>query len=53
MGAPVESAIFRDTPGWNDWYNTKESQEILGYQNRSYAHFANEMREIVRKMMEE
>lgn len=53
MGAPVESAVFRDTPGWNDWYNTKESQEILGYQNRSYTHFANEMREIVRKMMEE
>ena len=53
MGVPIESAIFRDSPGWNDWYNTKESQEILGYQNRSYSQFADEMREIVRKMMEE
>ena len=34
MGAPVEMATYRDTPGWMDWYDTAESQAALGYQNR-------------------
>ena len=37
MGAPVEMATYRDTPGWMDWYDTEESQRILGYQNRMSA----------------
>ena len=52
MGAPVEMATYRDTPGWMDWYDTEESQRILGYQNRSYQHYIGEMREIIQKMME-
>ena len=52
MGAPVEMATYRDTPGWMDWYDTEESQRILGYQNRSYQHYIGEMRAIIQKMME-
>ena len=52
MGAPVEMATYRNTPGWMDWYDTEESQRILGYQNRSYQHYIGEMRDIIRGMME-
>ncbi len=53
MGAPVELATYRDTPGWMDWYDTAESQKILGYQNRGYQHYIGEMRAIIQAMMEE
>ena len=52
MGAPVEMATYRDTPGWMDWYDTEESQRILGYQNRSYQHYIGEMKAIIQEMME-
>ncbi|MCI0439218.1 MAG: NAD(P)-dependent oxidoreductase [Chloroflexi bacterium] len=53
MGAPVEDAVYRDKPGWVDWYDTQESQRILRYQNRTYQHYADEMRGIVEAMMAE
>ena len=53
MGAPFEDVNYRETPGWVDWYDTEESQRVLGYQNRSYQHYADEMRAIVAAMMEE
>ena len=53
MGAPVELATYRDSPGWMDWYDTEESQRALGYQNRGYPHYLGEMRAIVQAMMEE
>ena len=52
MGAPVEMATYRDTPGWMDWYDTEDSQRILGYQNRSYQHYIGEMKAIIQEMME-
>ena len=52
MGAPIELATYRDTPGWMDWYDTEESQSILGYQNRSYQHYIGEMQAIIQSMME-
>ena len=52
MGAPVEMATYRDTPGWMDWYDTEDSQCILGYQNRSYQHYIGEMQAIIQEMME-
>ena len=51
MGAPVDLAVYRESTGWNDWYDTEESQRILGYQNRSYQHYSDEMRAIVEEMM--
>ena len=53
MGAPVEMATYRSTPGWMDWYDTEASQSILKYQNRSYQHYIGEMQAIIQAMMEE
>ena len=53
MGAPVELATYRDTPGWVDWYDTAESQKVLGYQNRSYQRYIGQMQAIIQAMMEE
>ena len=53
MGAPVEMAVYRGEPGWNDWYDTVESQKILNYQNRSYDFYSGEMKAIVEEMMAE
>ena len=53
VGAPADDAVYRDTPGWVDWYDTAESQQALGYQNRPYEHYARQMRDIVQAMMEE
>ena len=53
MGAPVEMATYRDTPGWMDWYDTEDSQRVLKYQNRSYQHYIGEMQAIIQAMMEE
>lgn len=53
MGAPADEAVYRDSPGWVDWYDTVESQRILQYQTRSYQHYADEMRAIVEALMAE
>ena len=53
MGAPVELATYRETPGWVDWYDTEESQRVLRYQNRSYEDYLGEMRAVIQAMMEE
>lgn len=53
MGAPIELANYRESPGWMDWYDTEESQRILRCQNRSYQHYLDEMRAIVQAMMGE
>ena len=53
MGAPVDEAVYRDAPGWVDWYDTEESQKVLKYQNRSYQHYAQEMRNIIEALMAE
>lgn len=39
MELEPEGAVFSDTPGWFDWYDTAESQALLKYQNTSYADF--------------
>ena len=51
MVAPIDLANYRETPGWNHWYDTEESQSILKYQNRSYEHYSDQMRKIVEDMM--
>ena len=53
MGAPFEDVDYRQSPGWVDWYDTDESQRLLGYQNRSYQHYSDEMRAIVEELMAE
>ena len=51
MGAPLEMAVYRETPGWNDWYDTTESQRLLNYQNRSYEHYSSQMKTLVEDMI--
>ena len=53
MGAPFEDVDYRQSPGWVDWYDTEESQRLLGYQNRSYQHYSDEMNAIIEAMMAE
>ena len=51
MGAPLEMAVYRETSGWNDWYDTTESQRLLNYQNRSYEYYSGQMKTLVEDMM--
>ncbi len=51
VGAPATDATYRSSPGWVDWYDTSESQRLLGYQNRSYEFFAEEMRALIEELM--
>ena len=53
MGAPIEMATYRHSAGGNDWYDTDESQKVLKYQNRSYQQYSDQMRSIIKEMMEE
>ena len=53
MGAPFEDVDYRQSPGWVDWYDTEESQRLLGYQNRSYQRYSDEMNAIIEEMMAE
>jgi nucleoside-diphosphate-sugar epimerase len=53
LGAPADEAVYRDAPGWVDWYDTGESQRLLRYQDHSYGAFAAQMRELVEAMMSE
>ena len=51
MGVPREEARFRDTPGWVDWYDTGESQQLLAYQNTPYATFLAQIQAEVDRLM--
>ena len=51
FGASSNEAVYRQEPGWMDWYNTCESQTFLRYQNRTYQHYSKEMRQLIASMM--
>ena len=53
LDVPLEVASFQDTPGWCDWYETEESQHILGYQHTSYQAYLEQLKAEIKKMMEE
>jgi nucleoside-diphosphate-sugar epimerase len=39
MGLPAEEAEYISQPGYFGWYDTAESQTVLGYQRTSFARF--------------
>ena len=53
LGVPIEEARFQEHPGWCDWYDTKESQHILRYQNTPYQLYLDQLHSEVEKMMQE
>ncbi len=52
LGVSIEEACFQEHPGWCDWYDTKESQRILRYQNTSYLAYLSQVRDEIEKMMQ-
>ena len=55
IGVPMEMAAFRgqDEPGWVDWYDTELSQQLLGYQDHSYASYLDTLRAEVASLLED
>jgi len=47
MEIPFEEMHFRDTPGWLNWYDTRASRELLGYQKTSWSSFLDQLRDAV------
>lgn len=41
LGMDPNEAIYPDSSRYSDWYDTKESQQLLGYQNTSYEQYLN------------
>src|SRR5882724_5075074 len=39
LGVPPEEATYRTSPGWVDWYDTQDSQQLLSYQETPYGTF--------------
>ena len=40
---PLNEAKFQDSPGWNNWYDTEESQQLLCYQQTSWQDFLDQL----------
>lgn len=55
IGVPIEMARFRgdDTPGWVDWYDSAEAQQLLGYQQHTYQDYLGALQAEVARMLEE
>lgn len=47
LDIPFEDAEYAEKPVYSDWYDTTESQRILGYQNTSFPQFLGLLREAV------
>ncbi len=53
LEAPIEEAGFQEQPGWCDWYDTAESERILGYQKTPYRAYLDQIRSEIDKMLQE
>ncbi len=51
MGLDPEDARYLDTPGYYDWYDTRESQTLLGYQETPFAEFLELMQKAIREAL--
>ena len=48
-----DSQTYYEKPGWLDWYDTDESQAILGYQNTSFDDFHSMLRSAMEEALED
>ena len=46
---PPDSATFQEQPAWTGWYDTKESQRLLQYQNHSFEDFIGQLRALYKE----
>jgi nucleoside-diphosphate-sugar epimerase len=53
IGVPIEEAVFRQEPGWVDWYDTMESQRLLQYQHTPYETYLSQIQAIVEQLFAE
>jgi nucleoside-diphosphate-sugar epimerase len=53
MGVPAEEAVYQESPGSFDWYDTSESQKILGYQETPFPRFIQLLEKDVAALMSE
>jgi nucleoside-diphosphate-sugar epimerase len=51
LGVSPEEAVFRTSPGWVDWYDTQESQQLLSYQNTPYGTFLAQIEAEIARLM--
>ena len=51
MGVPAEEAVYMDSPGSFDWYDTSESQSILEYQETPFTRFIQLLEQAVAAFM--
>ena len=51
MGVPAEEADYQESPGSFDWYDTSESQRILGYQETPFPRFLSLFKRAVEEFM--
>ena len=51
MEIPFEEMNFLDHPGWFNWYDTEESQRLLGYQNTTLEDFYKELDQAVQEAL--
>jgi nucleoside-diphosphate-sugar epimerase len=46
---PPESATFQEQPGWSGWYDTRESQQLLQYQNHTFEDFIGQLKALYKR----
>ncbi len=51
MDIPLDEMNFLDSPGWFNWYDTTESQKLLGYQNTSVDNFFDQLDQAVQEAL--
>jgi len=51
MGVSSEEAEYMDSPGWFDWYDTADSQEVLNYQNTTFHSFLGKVEQDLKKLL--
>jgi nucleoside-diphosphate-sugar epimerase len=51
MDIPLEEMAFSNRPGWLNWYDTRESQALLGYQKTSMDDFFQQLEKAVQEAL--